>query len=96
MFRNAQGTDNPMAYVNEAMDESVNTRIMGTLFGEYSFTDDLKLRVSIGADIDNRDRHVYHSSKYKQLIGISDATVSVVNRTSLLNENTLNYTKKYR
>lgn len=91
---NAYGTINPMAYVNETMDKSVNTRIMGTLFGEYSFTDDLKLKISIGADIDGRDRHVFHSSKYDTSKAISDATVSTVNRTSLLNENTLNYTKK--
>ncbi|MDX1768184.1 MAG: TonB-dependent receptor [Arenibacter troitsensis] len=91
----AQGTRNPLAFINEFSDESVNTRILGSLFGEYELLDDLKFRVSIGADLENRDRHVYRTSLFDAVNPINTANVSSVNRTSLLNENTLNYNKDF-
>lgn len=91
----AQGSLNPVAFINEFSDENVTTRMLGTLFGEYSITDELKLRVSIGADLEQRDRHVFFSSKFNNENPLSSANVSVVNRKSLLNENTLTYTKNF-
>ncbi|MBM1105831.1 TonB-dependent receptor [Aurantibacter crassamenti] len=91
----AQGSLNPVAFINEFSDESVNTRILGTLFGEYELVDDLKFKVSVGTDIENRDRHVYRTSKFNNENPLNSADVSSVNRSSLLNENTLNYNKTF-
>ncbi|PKA98554.1 TonB-linked SusC/RagA family outer membrane protein [Flavobacteriaceae bacterium MAR_2009_75] len=91
----AQGSLNPVAFINEFSDKSVNTRILGTLYGEYDLIKDLKFRVSVGADIENRDRHVYRTSKFNNENPLNSADVSSVNRSSLLNENTLNYNKTF-
>ena len=89
----ADGVFNPIAFINETSDENVTTRVLGNVFGEYSITNDLKFRVSVGADIENRERHVYQSSKFNNENPLNTADVSSINRTSLLNENTINYTK---
>ncbi|WP_308991075.1 TonB-dependent receptor [Mariniflexile litorale] len=91
----AQGTRNPLAFINEFSDESVNTRILGSIYGEYSLIEDLKLRVSLGADLEHRDRHVFRTSLFDAVSPINSANVSSVDRTSLLNENTLNYIKSF-
>lgn len=91
---NAGGSENPIALIDETMDESINDRILGTIFGEYDITSDLKFRVSLGADVENRDRQVFRTSRYDDS-GINVANVSNISRTSLLNENTLNYNKSF-
>ncbi|MEZ4884008.1 MAG: TonB-dependent receptor [Chitinophagales bacterium] len=91
----AQGSLNPVAFINEFSDENVNTRILGNVFAEYLITEDLKFRVSLGADSENQDRHVYRTSKFNKTNSTNTANVSSVNRLSLLNENTLNYNKSF-
>ena len=90
----AQGDNNPVASINERSDEAVTTRILGSLFGEYSITNDLKFRVSVGADIEERKRHVFTTDRIGRSTNFNRATVSMVHRSSYLNENTLNYNKK--
>lgn len=91
----AQGDLNPIAFINEFSDENVLTRILGNIYGDYFFTPDLKFRVSLGVDSENRDRHVYRTSQFSKTSPINSANVSTVNRLSLLNENTLNYNKSF-
>ncbi len=91
----AQGSLNPVAFINEFSDNNVITRILGNVFGEYLITDDLKFKISVGADAENRDRHVYRTSRFNKTNATNSANVSSVNRLSLLNENTLNYTKAF-
>ncbi|GJM33899.1 MAG: SusC/RagA family TonB-linked outer membrane protein [Saprospiraceae bacterium] len=91
----AQGSLNPLAFINEFSDKNVLTRILGNVFGEYLITPDLRFRISVGADIENQDRHVYRSSLFNKTNPINSANVSSVNRLSLLNENTLNYSKSF-
>ncbi len=91
----AQGDNNPLALINERSDEAITTRILGSLYGEYSLTNDLKFRVSVGADIEDRQRHVFTTDKMTRSTNNNRATVSSVNRSSFLNENTLNYNKKF-
>lgn len=91
----AQGNLNPVALVNEQSDQAINTRILGTVFGEYSIIDDLKFKVSLGADIESRDRHTYRTSEFVWDNPLARADVSGVQRSSLLNENTLNYDKTF-
>ena len=89
----ADGRFNPIAFLNEFSDNNVITRLLGNFYGEYLFTKDLKFRSTIGADLENRDRHVYQTSRFNNENPLNSANVSSVNRTSLLNENTLNYNK---
>ncbi|WNH10683.1 SusC/RagA family TonB-linked outer membrane protein [Thalassobellus suaedae] len=91
----AQGSRNPIAFINEFSDESVTTRVLGSLFGEYSLMENLKFKVSLGADLENRNRHVFRTSLFDNQNPTNSATVSSVDRTSLLNENTLNYNKDF-
>ncbi|WP_341224897.1 TonB-dependent receptor [uncultured Arcticibacterium sp.] len=91
----AQGSRNPVAFINEFSDQSVNTRVLGSLFGEYAIMENLKLKVSVGADLENRNRHVYRTSLFDNINPLNSADVSSVDRTSLLNENTLNYNKSF-
>ncbi len=91
----AQGDLNPVAFINEFSDENVITRVLGNIYGDYYFTPDLKFRVSLGVDSENRDRHVYRTSQFAKTSPINSANVSSVNRLSLLNENTLNYNKSF-
>lgn len=91
----AQGSLNPVAFINEFSDENVINRMLGNIYGEYLITPDLKFRVSIGADVENRDRHVYRTSRFNKTNPTNSANVSSVNRLSLLNENTLNYNKSF-
>lgn len=89
----ADGKYNPIAFLNEYSDENVTTRLLGNFYAEYLFTKDLKFRSTIGADMENRDRHVYSTAKFNNENPLNKANVSSVSRTSLLNENTLNYNK---
>ncbi len=89
---NAGGSENPIALLDETSDKGVNTRILGTVFGEYKLTGNLTARVSLGVDAEKRDRQVFRTSLYNDS-GINAANVSNVTRTSLLNENTLNYNR---
>ncbi|MCB0564247.1 MAG: TonB-dependent receptor [Phaeodactylibacter sp.] len=91
----AQGSLNPVAFINEFSDENVITRILGNIYGEYLITPDLKFRISLGADSENRDRHVYRTSRFNKTNPLNSANVSTVGRLSLLNENTLNYNKSF-
>ncbi|MGB3800343.1 MAG: SusC/RagA family TonB-linked outer membrane protein, partial [Lewinella sp.] len=90
---NAGGSENPLALINETLDETKNTRILGTIFGEYTIIPDLTARVSVGVDLDARERQVYRTVLYNES-GVNGADVSNLSRTSLLNENTLNYRKE--
>lgn len=91
----AQGSLNPIAFINEFSDENAINRVLGNIYGEYLITPDLKFRVSVGADVENRDRHVYRTSRFNKTNPLNSANVSSVNRLSLLNENTLNYNKTF-
>lgn len=91
----AQGNLNPMVFINEFSDENVITRILGNVYGDYYFTPDLRFRVSLGADSENRERHVFRTSQFAKTNPLNSANVSSVNRLSLLNENTLNYNRSF-
>ncbi len=91
----AQGSLNPIAFINEFSDEQVVTRVLTTLYGEYQIIPDLKLKVSLGADLENRDRHVFRSSKFNNENPLNSANASGLNRNSWLNENILTYDKNF-
>src|SRR5690606_39468505 len=44
---------NPIATLEERINQSSNLRILGTVFGQYEIAKDLLVKVSYGADISN-------------------------------------------
>ncbi len=90
-----EGDRNPVANIKEFSDESVTNRILSTVFAEYTIIPDLKFRVSLGTDLENRSRRVYTTVDKVTSNSTNSAVVSSVDRVSFLNENTLNYSKQF-
>lgn len=91
----AEGDRNPIANINEFSDVSLTNRILSTVFAEYTIIPDLKFRVSLGTDIENRSRRIYTTVDKVTSNSTNRAVVSNVDRISYLNENTLNYNKQF-
>ncbi|MEQ9221450.1 MAG: TonB-dependent receptor [Cyclobacteriaceae bacterium] len=91
----AEGDSNPVADINERTDESITNRILSTVFAEYAIIPDLKFKVSVGTDIESRDRRIYTTVDKVTSTSTNSAVVSNVDRASFLNENTLNYNKDF-
>lgn len=86
---------NPIASLNETVNQAETKRILGTAFGEYTIADGLYLKVSFGADIaDIRENKYLPTNIYEGSLVGGEAGVGFVNNTSWLNENTLNYQKE--
>jgi len=85
---------NPIASLKEQINRTTNYRLLGTIYGEYSFQDNLKLRVSWGMDIKNNKENSYiPSTLYEGSLSNGIASVGTANAYSWLNENTLTYTR---
>lgn len=85
---------NPIATINETLNKSTINRLLGTTFGEYSLTKDLKLKVLLGVDVNNQKEKYYVPSTIYEGVGVGgSAELGAVNYYSWLNENTLNYSK---
>lgn len=84
---------NPLALINEVQDQLISDRILGNLFVEYEITRGLKLRTSLGVDMDKRTRDIYFTRKTLRggngVNGLARTGNSTVN--SFLNENILTY-----
>jgi TonB-dependent starch-binding outer membrane protein SusC len=86
---------NPIASLNELVNESGTKRLLGTAFGEYTITDGLIFKISFGADVsDIRENRYVPSTIYEGSLVGGEAGVGFVNSSSVLNENTLNYNKE--
>ena len=88
--------DNPYAIATELQNESVNDRIQGNVFAEYSILDDLKFRTTFGATT-NSGRAGYFAPttlNVGRTVGGS-ASVTGSKSTQLLNENYLTYSKTF-
>nr|WP_288835921.1 TonB-dependent receptor [uncultured Flavobacterium sp.] len=87
---------NPIATLNERKNKAVNTRVLGTVFGEYDVLENLVLKVSFGADLlANKETTYIPSTIYEGLITNGEAKIGNANNKTWLNENTLTYTKVF-
>lgn len=87
--------NNPVATAELITNQSRTSRILGNLFGEYTFLEGLVGRVSVGADILYNKEDFYAPSTTTR--GRTDqgiASIGVAQNIGWLNENTLTYTKK--
>jgi len=94
-FLGMSAAANPVAVLTTSTNTLQSDRILGTLFGEINLADGLTGRISIGGDIINSRRDVFYTPQ-TSLANTLNGYGSVGNavNTNLLNENTLNYSKK--
>jgi TonB-dependent starch-binding outer membrane protein SusC len=86
---------NPIASLNEQVNQTGTKRLLGTTFGAYTIADGLLLKVSFGADVsDIRENRYLPTIIYEGSLVGGEAGVGFVNSASWLNENTLNYNKE--
>ncbi len=88
IMRSPYPMNHPLALLTDQQDKRKMNRILGNLFTEYSILDNLKLKVSVGANIDSRDNTIYYTSNLTQG---SRLIRHANNMENYVNENTLNY-----
>lgn len=87
--------ENPVAWVREIDDDTAINRLLGNVEGMYDLLDNLQLRVSLGADIEELKREGYSTRRLVQISQNGSASINMRNRMSLLNENVLNYNTRF-
>lgn len=88
IIRSPYPVNHPLALLTDQNDERKTLRALGNFYVEYSILVNLKLKVSVGGDIENRDNTIYYTSNLSQG---SRLIRSANNRENYINENTLNY-----
>jgi len=83
---------NPIASLELQTNKSKNLRILGTVYGEYTLWNRLKLKISLGTDINNLKEESYlPSTLYEGSLVGGEARIAALEAYSWLNENTLTY-----
>lgn len=87
--------DNPYAIATQLQNESLNDRVQGNFYAEYSVWDDLKFRITLGATTNSGRTGEFTPTTLNDGRNVGgSATVRGTKSTLLLNENYLTYTKK--
>ena len=88
---------NPVAYAQNVTDRRSNLRGLLTAFGEYEILDGLKLRMSIGTDVNYSTRD-YYTPSYLYIATQNTSSGSAQKSSNIniswVNENTLSYDKQ--
>ena len=88
--------DNPVAVANERANEEVDDRLQANFFGEYAFLPELKLKVTLGANINNSRDGNYTPTTLNAGRNVGgDGSVAGGKYTALSNENYLTYAKSF-
>lgn len=88
--------DNPYAVATQQEDNETNDLFQGNFFGEYSFTDNLYLRVSLGGKVINdRDGSFVPTSLVAGRNTGGTGGISAGKSTNLINENYLNFSETF-
>ena len=83
---------NPIASLLEQTNKSRNYSLIGSVFGEYEFVKDLKLRILLGANVSaEKDYRNIPSFLYEGASDKGKATLGQIDLSSWVNENTLSY-----
>jgi len=87
---------NPIASLNEQSNEAQTFRMLGNIYGEYELIKNLRLKVSLGSDIQNqKERSYIPSTLFEGSTVGGEARLGTVSTQSWLNENTLTYQKTW-
>ena len=84
---------NPVATANEQKFRNASSRMLGDLYGQWEIIKDLKLKITVGADVTYNKFDQYTPSNIYQSGGIAEATVRMNQTINWLNENTLTWSK---
>lgn len=88
---------NPIATINEQINNSTANRLLGTAFAEYSIIDGLNLKVLIGTDVNNTSEKNYiPATIYEGIQTKGIAARGTYNAYSWLNENTLTFARSIK
>jgi len=88
--------DNPVNVATNLVDNTVNDRFQGTVFGEYDLTDDLKFRTSLGASASNGRAGEHTPTILQQGFGVGgDARVNGSRNSLVLSESYLAYDRDF-
>ncbi|MFC6268445.1 SusC/RagA family TonB-linked outer membrane protein [Frigoriflavimonas asaccharolytica] len=86
---------NPVAKVEERNRTAKKFKIFGNIYGEYSFTKDLKFRTSIGGDYQNTEARRYQGILSDLLASSAQLDLGAENAFHLVNENYFTYDKTF-
>ncbi len=88
----APQTPNPVSLAREVMDSLHDTRFLGNFYGQVNLTEDLKAKVSVGADFADRGRYTYYPRTTIRGAQSNGEAIRATSGTgSWVNENTLTY-----
>lgn len=93
----AMGLSNPLDFVNFSYKQTPLTRLVGNVYGDYSFTKELVLRVSGGGVLTSSENGEFYPNSTSW--GYSRNGLAVLNSsntTNWFNTNTLTYTKRFK
>jgi TonB-linked SusC/RagA family outer membrane protein len=91
------GLSNPLDFVNYSYKQSPLTRLVGNVYGEYSFSKALALRVSGGGVLtSSEDGEFYPSTTSWGYSRNGLAVLNTSNTVNWFNTNTLTYTKRFK
>lgn len=86
--------ENPLAWVQEIDDDTEINRFIGKLEGVYDIIDNLQVRVSLGADVEDLKRTGYSTRRLVRTNRQGNASINLRDRSNFLNENVVAYTAK--
>jgi len=86
---------NPIATLDEAINETNTIRFLLNSFGEYKIIEGLTAKVSLGTDIINNKQNKYTPSTLYESSPGGNASIGSLSTLNWLNENTLNYKRSF-
>lgn len=88
---------NPVKIANEYKNPAAQFRFLGNAYAEYSILNDLKFRVTVGADLNYYKTQTWVPSTLSTSapIGLASASASTTENINWLNENTFAYKKAF-
>lgn len=91
------GRNNPYGVINGLNNKTNTNRILGRITGQYTFSPDLNLRVTVAGDYYRLDETRYRPAQgfAPEFEAIRSSAAAKSYELMLLNENTLNYTKSF-
>ncbi len=95
-FPGAQGTENPVAYANESLDNMINDNVTANLNLNFKPFDGLRLQVKAGANFKQRTSRAYLSTNTIEGAKINgQASLGEQSYQTFINEYVANYDKKF-
>jgi TonB-linked SusC/RagA family outer membrane protein len=92
----APATPNPVSLTNEVTDSLSDNRLLSNLYAQATLLDNLTFRSTYGTDYATRGRNTYYNrNTIRGFQAGGDALVGSTTTSTWLNENTLNYQRKF-